>query len=123
MVQFILPQTQKRLIKVGNKVVGSLEGNRFIKSVNGSKHKLRQPPAWAIDAEAFDSEVRLNATEIVVIDKETDTKYHASVEIFARHSFRLNRGFGDQYALPLQFWQTSVNGNRQLSLWGGKSID
>jgi hypothetical protein len=120
MVQSILPQNQKKLIKVGDKVVGSLEGNRFTKHVKGSLHKLRRPPAWAIDAEVFDSVIKPNALDISVLDKEANIEYLVSVETFARHSFRFNRGFGEQYALPIQFWQTKDNGNRQLVLWGGR---
>ena len=110
---------QKRPVKVDGKVIGWLSGEVFYKSVIGSKHRLRKPPAWAIDAEAFDAEIRPSATEIVVIDKETGTEFHASVEIFGRHSFRFNRGFFDQYGLPLQYWRVKNNGDRQLSLFEG----
>lgn len=111
----------KRPVKVNGRAIGWLAGDTFYKSVIGSKHKLRQPPAWAIDAEAFSREVKPNAAKIVVIDKEADVEYCASMETFVRHSFRFNRGFFDQYALPLQYWQTEGNGHRQLSLWGGGS--
>ena len=57
----ISPQKRKAAIKVGDRVVGYLEGNgdkdKFTKSVVGSKHRLRCPPAWAIDAEVFDKEI------------------------------------------------------------------
>jgi hypothetical protein len=89
----------------------------------GSRHKLRYPcPSWAIDAEVFDSVIKPNALEILVLDKEANIEYLASVETFIQHSFRFNRGFGEQYALALQFWQTKDNGNRQLSLWGGDAF-
>jgi hypothetical protein len=74
----------RELVKVGNRVVGCIEGNKFTKSVIGSKHRLRRPPAWAIDAEAFDGEVKPNAAEIVVIDKESGLEYHCTVEAFDR---------------------------------------
>ena len=109
---------EKRLVKVGNKIVGCLEDNRFVKSVVGSKHKLRCPPAWAIDAEAFDTEVKPNATEITVIDKETSREYRCSVKTFDRLKGELDRGFGRQYFLPINHWRITGNGHRQLSLWG-----
>ena len=127
----------RQTVKLPNgKIIGRFEENKFIKEVNGSKHKLRYPPAWAIDAEAFDEEIKFNATDIVVIDKETDIEYHASVKTFDRLKFELDRGWGIQYALTLSHWQVEgdvgdypvvtgvneeVNGDRQLSLfeWGG----
>lgn len=102
---------EKRLVKVGDKVIGYLEGNRFIKQVVGSRHRLIRPPAWAIDAEAFDTEVRPNAIAIVVIDKETGREYRASTEHFAKHAFRFNRGHGDQYGCPIRFFDSRGDGH------------
>jgi hypothetical protein len=101
------------------KVIGYLERDVFIKPVVGSKHQLRTPPAWAIDATAFDTVIKPNAREIVVMDKETGIKYHTLVDTFDRLKGELNRGFGRQYFLTLGHWQVEENGNRQLSLWGG----
>ena len=102
---------EKRLVKADGRIIGSLEDNKFIKSVIGSKHRLRHPPAWVIDS---------SASEIVVIDKETDTKYYASVETFDQLKRELDRGFGRQYFLTLNHWRAEENnnGHRQLSLWG-----
>ena len=117
MVLFNYSINQKGLVKVGDKIVGHLEENRFIKSVVGSKHQLRHPPAWAIDAEVFDHQIKPNATEIIIEDKESGVEYQASVEIFVKHCFRFNRGFGTQYALPIQLWHVEKNGHKQLMLW------
>ena len=115
----ILSQKDRIIIKVGDKVVGCLGDNRFTKLVVGSKHMLRRPPAWAVDAEAFDAEVKPNATELVVIDKETGIQYHCPVGKFDRLKGELDRGFGRQYFLTLNHWEIRGNGHRQLSLWGG----
>ena len=103
------------------RTIGWLEGDTFVKPVSGSKHRLRQPPAWAVDAEAFDQQVKSQAEEIVIWDRESDTKYRASIEDFDQHKGEFDRGFGRQYFLPLARWKTERNGNggRQLSLWGG----
>ena len=113
---------EKRLVRVNGKTIGSLESNRFTKSVIGSKHKLRHPLAWAIDAEAFDSEIQPNATEITVIDKETGLEYHCLVDAFDRLKGELDRGFGRQYFLTLNHWQVRNNSDKQLNLfdWGGE---
>jgi hypothetical protein len=112
----------RELIKVGNKVVGCLQDNKFIKSVIGSRHRLRRPSAWTIDSSAFDDQIKPNAAEIVIIDKETGKKYHCSVKAFDRLKGELDRGFGRQYFLTLSHWRIENNGHKQLSLWGGNSV-
>lgn len=110
-------------VKAQGKIIGYLKDHTFIKHVVGSKHMLRRPPAWAIDAEAFDREIKPNATEIVVIDKETGIEYGCPVEIFDRLKGELDRGFGRQYFLTLMtnHWRVKSNGHHQLNLWGGES--
>lgn len=106
-------------IKAEGKVIGYLQDHTFIKPVLGSKHRLKRPPAWAIDAEAFDREVEPNATKIVVRDRETGLEYHCLVEVFDRLKAELDRGFGRQYFLTLNHWEVKGNGHHQLGLWGG----
>ena len=105
---------------VDGKVIGTLENGKFTKVVIGSKHKLRHPLAWAIDADAFDTVIKSDATEIEVIDKEAGTRYRTPTEIFDQLKGELNRGFGRQYFLTLRHWQVEDSDNRQLSLWGGQ---
>jgi len=106
-------------IRAQGKVIGYLRDHTFTKSVIGSKHQLRCPPAWAIDAEAFDREIKCNATKIVVIDKETGKEYYCPVERFDKLKGELDRGFGRQYYLTLPHWEVRGNGHHQLSLWKG----
>ena len=110
----------RRPIVVDGRVIGILAGNEFVKKVVGSKHRLRCPPAWAIDADVFDTEIRPNTTRIVVIDSETDVKYRVSAATFDTLKGELDRGFGRQYFLPLQHWQVEQNGTIQLALWEGE---
>jgi hypothetical protein len=111
----------KKPTKVGGKVVGYLQDNRFMKSVIGSKHRVRSPSAWAIDSDVFDEQIKSNAAEIVITDRETGKTYRCSVGTFDRLKGELNRGFGRQYFLTLKHWQVNNNGHRQLSLWGESS--
>ena len=97
--------TQERPVNAQGKVIGYLQDHTFIKPVIGSKHRLRRPPAWAIDAEAFDAEVKPNATEIIIMDKETELEYHCTTEAFDRLKRELDRGFGRQYFLVLSRWE------------------
>lgn len=114
----------RKFIRVGDRVIGHLEGDKFTKLVAGSRHKLRCPPAWAIDADAFDSEIKPNVTEIVVIDKETGLEYHCSVETFDRLKGELDRRFGRQYFVTLNHWEIRDNRyGRQLSLFDQEMCD
>jgi len=115
-------ETKRQLVRLPNgQVIGWFEGDSFTKCVCGSKHRLRRPPAWAIDAEVFDDDVKPKATQIIIWDKESNTKWKTSVETFDKHKGTLDRGFGRQYFLPLSRFQvTEPNGNKplQLALWG-----
>ncbi|MBI4294636.1 MAG: hypothetical protein HY669_00525 [Chloroflexi bacterium] len=106
------------LVRVGDRIIGWLEGDTFIKPVYGSKHQLRTPAAWAIDATAFDEVVKERARNILVWEKESGTRYRASVEHFDKHKGVLDRGHGVQYYLVLSRWQIepSRDAPRQLAL-------
>ena len=106
------------------KVIGRVEGHRFVKTVCASKHKLRTPPAWAIDAEAFDESIKPVAQEIIVWDRESETRWRVTVADFDALKGTFDRGFGKQYFLPLSHWQViGPSGDRQLRFWGDDTND
>lgn len=86
-------------------IVGRVIDRIFIKDVFGSRHMLRQPMAWAIDADIFDRVIVPNCISIHIVDKETGTKYVASVKTFSEKKQVINRGYGKQYLLELIYWQ------------------
>jgi hypothetical protein len=105
-----------QLVRLANgKVAGRVENGAFVKPVRGSKHMLRTPRAWAVDAEAYDS-IRRDINLIVVEDEESGISYRATPEVFDAFRGTLDRGFGRQYFLPLARWQIEREGERQLSL-------
>jgi hypothetical protein len=108
---------RKRVIRLQGKVIGVIEGNTFSKSVRGSKHQLKHPPAWAIDAVVFDNEIKPNCARILITDKGTNTRYQVSVSNFDRHKVGIERGFGKQYYLPLPYWESRKDDVFQLKLW------
>lgn len=91
-------------VRVKNKTIGFIDRGYFLKPVIGSKHMLREPPAWAIDADAFDNWVKPNAREIIVTDTEAKIRYRVLVETFDRLKVELDRGYGRQYFLVLSHW-------------------
>jgi len=91
-------------VRAKNRTIGFIENGCFLKPVVGSKHQLREPPAWAIDAEAFEEWVKPNAREIIVTDTEAKLRYRVSVETFDQLKQEMDRGFGRQYFLTLNYW-------------------
>lgn len=114
---------EKRIVKVNNTIIGYIQNSQFIKPVNGSKHQLKCPPAWAIDANVFDNEVKPCASQIVILDRETSNRYITSVHTFDSNKKQLDRGFGLQYYLTLRHWKVEQSDARQLNLFamGGGS--
>lgn len=90
----------------GGVVVGRIEDRVFLKHVYGSKHMVRIPMGWAIDADIFDRVIAPNCYSIHIIDRETGTKYIAGVDTFTRNRQPLDRGHGKQYFLNLIHWES-----------------
>lgn len=97
-------------IFVGGRCVGYVAGGVFVKSVRGSVHQLRRPPAWCLDAGSLDEAEALGALRVEIYDTETGNRYTASVRLIREKGFALDRGFGRQIGLPLELWQVQRPG-------------
>jgi len=80
--------------------IGWLSKGIFRKRVQGSKHQLQFPPAWGIDEKTF-KEIS-TATEIRILDTETNTVHKASYMTWKEKGFVQNRGHGEQRFLTLK---------------------
>ena len=101
------------------KVIGYLKGDVFVKPVCASKHQLKKPPAWAVDAEAFDHQIKSMAKLFRIKDSETGNIYEVTIEYFDQHKGEFDRRFGRQYFLPLNQWRVielDSDKPRQLAL-------
>ncbi len=94
---------------IDEKPVGYFCFGKFVKPVKGSRHMLRKPPAWAIDAWAFDHVIKKKADFIIVKDSETGINYTVEVALFDEKKGKMNRGFDEQYFLPLSYWKKEVS--------------
>jgi hypothetical protein len=92
-------------IRACGHVVGKVRGDTFYKSVDGSRHFLRIPPAICFDVLSLKEAERAGAVYVEVTDRETGKAYRVSIRFIWEHGFKVNRGFGDQIALPLGQWQ------------------
>lgn len=93
------------------RVVGAVRGGVFRKTVRGDKERLRVPPAWSFDAVSIQEALRLGAHSIRLKDVSSGKVYSASMDLFRRKCFRLDRNHGDQRALPLEYWTVVDGGN------------
>ena len=87
------------------RLVGKIENKVFIKEVNGHKHMLRKPLAWAIDCDILDRVIIPLCHSIHIIDKDTGYRYIVGVALFKELKQKINRKFGDQYYLELVHWE------------------
>jgi len=103
------------------RVVGQVRGGVFHKTVRGSTHMLRRPPAWALDVGSLLEAERLGAKSVQLHDTESGNRYHASVAQIRRQGFTFDRGHGRQVGMALNLWTVTRPGEvqaEQLSLFG-----
>lgn len=111
----------KPVYAANGRVVGEVRDQVLRKAVRASVHFLRVPPAIAWDVCALEQAEALGAVRTEVLDTETGTVYTAPLSAFWRDGLRLNRGHGEQIALPLVRWQVRQRGQPeavQLCLFG-----
>ncbi len=110
-----------QVIYSGGHIVGIVRGETLTKSVFGSRHFLRTPPAIAIGVDVLTSAEQAGAVDISVVDQETGILYRSTIEHFRECAFPLDRGYGPLLALALEGWTRSRKngGLSQLALFGG----
>jgi hypothetical protein len=92
-----------------SKPVGRFDTNSKVhtRRLYGSRHMLRKPRAVAFDAEIVAQLQRLGCQFLEVFDRETGITYRAGFPEFLAKKISINRGFGQQEALPLRYWDSS----------------
>lgn len=92
-------------IKIGEKIVGHIIGNEFVKKVYGSKHFLRKPRAIAFDVASLEKAQKQGASQVKIIDLDTGIIYRVRIELIFYKGFYFNRGFGNQIGLTMNYWR------------------
>ena len=86
--------------------IGKFYGETFRKDVRRSIHMLREPEAWAIDSEVVNTLRKLGTCKtILIIDKENWVNYQVPFKLFMDTAITIDRGHGEQKALPLVYWK------------------
>lgn len=99
-----------KVIHVNGKPVGKVSNGVFQKTIAGSKHMLRTPKALAFDVSSLRDAADAGAERVEVYDSESRTTYTASLACLREHGAPLERGYGRQWFLALDWW--NVNGER-----------
>lgn len=104
--------------RADGRIVGELRGDVLFKHAR-REHMLRRPPAWAWDTAILEAAENAGArfTEV-----ECDGLiYRATLDDFKRYGLPVNRGYGAQRGLTLEYWHIRRKGEApaaaQLSLF------
>jgi hypothetical protein len=103
------------VIMSNRKVCGHIIEKKYIKRIR-NEHILQKPPAIAIDRDIFERFIKPQCDRLFILDMDMGVFYSSSVENFAQHSFYLNRKFGGQYALGMEFWGRNQGVANQVSM-------
>ena len=88
--------------------VGNVANGVFTKTVRGSKHFLRKPPAIAFSARTLCEARQHGAHTIVVTDSETGNRYTAPLKDVIENGRSIERGgFEQQIYWPMENWKTA----------------
>ena len=102
------PKTTPIFVSGRDRPIGYVADGVFHRSIQGSKHLLRNPRAIAFDRSTLADAERAGALTVNVTDSETGNTYRATIADVWRHGFDVRRGYGNQIALGLPRW--NVNG-------------
>jgi hypothetical protein len=87
---------------------GKVQGDVWIKEVQGSIHMLRQPPAWCVDHKDLLSAWRCGVKKLRIHDTESGQIYSIPLSQ-ALEGKVIDRGHGQQVLLPLQWFHREAS--------------
>lgn len=97
-------QVRRPLFDASGHCVGVIVDDVLSKSVDASRHFLKDPPAIALDAGAVAEAEAAGVKRVDVLDRETNRRYTLSLADFLAFSWVLNRGYELQRAMRLACW-------------------
>lgn len=81
-----------------------------------SKHMLLEPKGWATDKEHIDK-LALYRGKGVRIETVQSRVWIGTLQAFLSYGVNINRGSGEQVALPIRYWREVSKSSRQSSLF------
>jgi len=111
-----LESKQGDAVIMGNgKICGHVIGKKYIKQIH-SQHLMTVPPAIAIDKMVFVRHIQPQCDRIFILNVDNGEFFSTSVSNFLKNSFHLDRKFGEQYAMALEFWSKNGGVVHQVAL-------
>lgn len=101
-------------IKVGGKRVGYVDGDVFYKFLQ-PEHFLKIPPSIAFDITSLLDATQAGAIYVCIIDKARSREWWAPIDLIWKIGEYMNRGYGDQIRLGLQYWSEKRPKIQQMS--------
>ncbi len=86
---------------------GRIEGDTWRKTASASRHMLRAPKSWAVDAGDLSLIEALGVRYVLIHDLEQMRHYWARPETLRAKGFVFERNAGEQVALTLDWWRPS----------------
>ena len=96
--------------------VYKIRGNVLFKKIKFSKHALRVPPALAVDYSILKEAQEKECVFLQLFDVENCEYYTVKISMVLSEGFKFNRGFGEQFALPLMKWIKTKTARIPISL-------
>lgn len=103
--------------RADGKTVGQIRDG-VLRKTAAPNHRLATPPAWAWDVIVLAQARLAGATHTEITCG--GVIWRAALEAFERHGIHIDRGHGEQIALPLKYWTSRAVGEpvvEQLALF------
>jgi hypothetical protein len=98
----------RRTIYVDGKAVYTVSASGALQKRFRSNHILNKPRGLAVDVPVLREAADMGADRCEFVHMETGDVYSAPLAWLTEHGIYLNRGYGPQRALPLEYWR--ING-------------
>lgn len=95
-------------VNVDGRRLGEVRGKFYYRQVYGSRHFLKKPNGISFLVSSLDAAESLGASVVVVVDRETEKVFRASLADVRRFGVLVDRGYGLQLALTFDHWQVDA---------------
>lgn len=109
-----MPEAQP-VTRADGKIVGNIFDNVLMKRTK-SIHMLNRPQGWAMDDCVIRQAVEAGVNKIVIGCEDSGMVYETSLKCFLANSHPIDRDYGKQLVLPIQYWKAQSEGS-QLALF------
>ena len=107
---------RRQAITLHGKPVMSVENGVGYRKA-GPGELLRRPPAWSFHRSVIEQLEAAGVRQIVVEDQVTGRRYSVEWAVFIAKGFTLDRGFGPQRALALEYWRVESARHQTEPVW------